>query len=104
GEALTDCNEALKIEPKFINHMVKSGTVSAIGDRGLVYLKTGQFDSAIDDFGKALELTPKSAEILYGRGIAKLKKGDAAAGDADIAAAKALQPDIVDAMARLGVK
>ncbi|MGB6537992.1 MAG: tetratricopeptide repeat protein [Xanthobacteraceae bacterium] len=103
-QALSDCNEAIKISPTFVNHMVKSGDVSAIGDRALVHFKAGRFDSAIDDFDKALKLTLRSAEVLYGRGLAKQKKGDAAGGAADIAAAKAIQSDIVDRMATLGVK
>jgi tetratricopeptide (TPR) repeat protein len=103
-QAFDDCNEALKIDPKFVNDMVKAGSVSAIGDRALVRLKLGQFAAAIDDFDKALELTPKSAEALYGRGVAKQKKGDAAGGQADIGAAKAIQSGIVQKMAGFGFK
>jgi hypothetical protein len=40
---------------------------------------------------------------LYGRGVAELKKGDTAAGNAGIAVAKAIQTDIADQMAALGV-
>jgi len=40
---------------------------------------------------------------LYGRGVAKLKSGDADGGNADMAAAKAMQPDIVSAYIRYGV-
>src|SRR5580704_9153008 len=39
------------------------------------------------------------ADSLYGRGIAKVKSGDAEAGNADIAAAKAVKSDIADAHA-----
>ena len=38
----------------------------------------------------------------YGRGLAKLKKGDRHGGDADIAAAKAIRADIADDFARYG--
>jgi hypothetical protein len=31
---------------------------------------------------------------LYGRGLAKRRNGDATGGDADMAAAKALDPDV----------
>ena len=44
------------------------------------------------------------AGSLYGRGIAKLKKGDATGGNADIAAAKAIRPEIADEFARYGVQ
>jgi hypothetical protein len=36
---------------------------------------------------------------LYGRGIARLKKGDKAGGNADIAAAKALRADVANVFA-----
>ncbi len=45
----------------------------------------------------------KSAISLYGRGVAKRRKGDVAGGDADIAAAKALRPDVADPLATWGV-
>ena len=43
---------------------------------GFVYLKMGQFDTAIDDYSSALGFDPKLATALYGRGLAKRKKGD----------------------------
>jgi hypothetical protein len=42
------------------------------------------------------------AVTLYGRGLAKLKKGDRDGGNA--AAAKAIRADIADNFARYGVK
>src|SRR5215510_6238431 len=65
------------------------------GLRGLTYLKMSQWDLAIDDYSSALQFDPKLASSLYGRGLAKLKKGDTTGGDADIAAAKALEANIV---------
>ena len=46
---------------------------------------------------------PKDANSLYGRGMAKLKSGDRAGGDADIAAAKAINPDIAEVYVGYGV-
>jgi hypothetical protein len=37
---------------------------------------------------------PKNAVALYGRGMAKQLKGDKAGANADIAAAKQINPDI----------
>jgi hypothetical protein len=52
-----------------------------------------------------MRIDAKSAQGLYGRGLAKLKKGDAAGGNADIAAAKAIKPDIAEDWTRdLGVQ
>ena len=64
----------------------------------------GQFDAAIDDYSSALKLDPKLASALYGRGLAKLKKGDTAGSDADIALANAFEPNIKAHFARYGVQ
>ena len=50
------------------------------------------------------KIDPGTAESLYGRGTAKLKKGDNRGGNADIAAAKAIKPDIAEDFGRYGVK
>jgi tetratricopeptide (TPR) repeat protein len=102
-EALKDCDQALKISPKFVNSMVKSGKVSARQHRGFVQLKAGRYDQAVEDYTLALEIL-SNAETLFGRGIAKAKKGEAAAGDVDIAEARALDPNIAQKFARFGVK
>jgi tetratricopeptide (TPR) repeat protein len=60
------------------------------------YLKLGQFERAIADYDAALTRSPRQAGSLYGRGIAKLRAGDGAGGRADIAAARAIDPDIVE--------
>jgi hypothetical protein len=60
-------------------------------------------DKAIADYDAALQLDAKRATALYGRGLAKAKKGDAS-GEADIAAAKAIKPDIAKVFDHAGVK
>ena len=72
-------------------------------NRGLVYLKLGRLDEAIADFVAALSIDPKLAFALYGRGLARQKKGDQAGGEADIAAARALKSTIADELAKYGV-
>jgi Flp pilus assembly protein TadD len=42
----------------------------------------------------AVQLDPKDAKALYARGLAKRRNGDATGSDADMAAAKALDPDV----------
>jgi hypothetical protein len=44
------------------------------------------------------------AKSLYGRGTARVLKGDGVGGNDDIAAAKAVKPNVADEMARYGVK
>ena len=86
--ALADCNEARRLQPHLTGH-----------NRAAVYLKLGRFDEAIADYDAILKSMPRESIAIYGRGLAKLKKGDAAAGDADITAAKAINPNIAGAFA-----
>jgi tetratricopeptide (TPR) repeat protein len=70
---------------------------------GFVHLRMKQWDKAIADYNKALDLRDDLTLSLYGRGVAKRAKGDIAGGNADIAAAKRDEPDIANIMRRLGV-
>ena len=96
-----------------------------ISTEGRVYFSKGDSERAIRDYSAAIHIGSKNASALesrgfrlsqpgadrlraiadydaaratalYGRGTAKLKKGDAS-GDADIAAAKAIKPNIAAA-------
>jgi tetratricopeptide (TPR) repeat protein len=91
--ALADCNEALRFAPN------NAGTFDS---RAFIFLKMTQYDAAVSDYDAALRIDPKRAFALYGRGLARLKNEDAA-GDSDIAAAKAIQADIGEEYARYGV-
>jgi uncharacterized protein involved in outer membrane biogenesis len=93
--ALRDCNDALAIRPTYAD---------ALDSRGFVNLKIGQPGNAIADYDAALKLNPRQASSLYGRGLAKVKTGKAGEGQRDIAAAKALQANIADEFANLGVR
>ncbi len=46
--------------------------VSAFANRGNVYMKKGQYERAIQDYGQALQLSPNYTTILYNRGEAFL--------------------------------
>ena len=93
--ALADCDEALR--------MSSNGELGAFSSRGFVYLRLGRIDDAIADFDLVLRTVPTFKDALYGRGIAKLNKGDRAGGEADIAAAKALAADIEKVYAKQGI-
>jgi len=69
----------------------------------LVRLRMGELDRAIDDYGAALELRPRSAASLYGRGLAELRKGMTTQAEADIAAATAMRPTVGDELNKHGV-
>jgi len=50
-----------------------------------------------------IELRPTLASALYGRGVAKIKKGENADGEADVSAAKAIKPNVAEEFARYGI-
>jgi tetratricopeptide (TPR) repeat protein len=75
---------------------LKSDYVAAFYNRALAYTDKGEYDHALADFGVVLQFNPKSALVLYARGLTLLKKGDTGAGNADIIAAKAINPDIAE--------
>jgi Flp pilus assembly protein TadD len=66
-------------------------------------LRIGQLQRAVADYDAALQLSPRKASSLYGRGIAKLRAGDTG-GHADIADAKAIDSRIAEEFARYGVR
>ena len=80
-QALRDCEQALKQEPE---------DSQVIDSRAWVKLRLGRFDDAIADFDKALAIQPGQAASLFGRGLARLRKGDKAGGEMDMAGARQL--------------
>ncbi|HEY1753385.1 MAG TPA: tetratricopeptide repeat protein [Caulobacteraceae bacterium] len=93
-KAEADCDAALRLAP---------GAASILDSRGLVHLRRGEADKAIADYNGALEQTRHDPWSLYGRGLAQLKKGRKAQGDADIAAAAAIEPGLPDRFKQLGI-
>lgn len=91
--ALADCNSALNMRP---------GKAPYLDSRGLVYLRKGDFKSAIADYDNVLrgQQIPWS---LYGRGIARLRLGDTVHGRADIAAAAVADKNIATEAAKYGI-
>jgi tetratricopeptide (TPR) repeat protein len=93
-QAAADCTRVLKLH----------NIANTFENRGFIYLKRGEFDRAIADYEAGLRLDPPNkADFLYGRGLAKTKKGDAS-GAADIDAAKAINPHIAEDFAKYGLK
>jgi tetratricopeptide (TPR) repeat protein len=83
--ALEDCNRAVSMDPK-----------SAIGyeRRGHVFVMKGETKRAMADYDEAIRLDPRNAYALNARGHLKQRLGDNAGGDADIARAEKIKPDI----------
>lgn len=94
-DALKDCNEALRLNPR---------NQYAYDSRGFTYLKLGMMDAAIADYDAALGIEPGRPYSMAGRGFARRRKGDVAGGEADLTAAHGQVPGIVEEFARYGVK
>ena len=92
--ALADCNAALKLRP---------GDPYSLDSRGLVQLRRGDNDRAVADYDAVLKQQPRNGWSLYGRGLARQRKGLKAEGDADIAAAVAIDKDLPARFKVLGV-
>jgi tetratricopeptide (TPR) repeat protein len=93
--ALGDCSKALALQPNFAD---------AFDSLAFTYLKMGQARRAIPLYDAALRGNPEQASSLFGRGKAKLRNGEAAGGQADIEAARAIKPNIAEEFAAYGVR
>ncbi len=84
-KALADCNQALRI----------AGTNPDVLDsRALVHMRRDELDLALADYDAAIKVQPGTAITLYARAAARLTKGLRADSEADVAAAKKLDPKI----------
>lgn len=82
--ALADFDLVVKLDPN----------PSAFVNRGVAYQKAGQYGPAIRDLSEALKANPDYAVALYYRGLARQSSEDIVGGDADIAQARALDPNV----------
>ena len=94
--ALKDCNEA-------VDHSEGKNNAAMLDNRALVRLRLGDYNKAISDYDASLKMEPNRAWTLYGRGIAKSKKGEGAAGEADIAEAAKIGPRVAEAYKQMGL-
>lgn len=84
-DALADCDRSLKLRPDDDNLQYV---------RALILARIGRYPDSLRGFDEALKINPRHAGALYMRGNVKKGTGDRAGGDADIAAAKAIDPDV----------
>jgi tetratricopeptide (TPR) repeat protein len=83
--AIEDYDRAIDLNPQY---------AQAFNNRGMAYANKVDWDRAIRDYDRAIELDPGYTAAFYNRGVAKLKSGKIRDGNADIATAKAINPDI----------
>ena len=86
GLALEDYKKAIRFEANNAEHFY---------NRGAAYAGLGDYDLAIADYTEALRLDfYNKAMALYYRGVAKQAENDRAGGEADIAAARAIDKNV----------
>ena len=94
--ALKDCNAAYRRSDA-------QSRAAVLDHRALVRLRLGDFDKSINDYTASLEIRPKNAGSLYGRGLAKLKNNDRSGGEDDIARAVSIAPGAADSYKKMGL-
>jgi tetratricopeptide (TPR) repeat protein len=92
--ALRDCDRGLAQAPQ---------AAAILDSRGFVLLRLQRYDEAIAAYQAALKVEPKLAGSLYGKAIAERRRGNVRASEADLAAAKAINQDVVQEFAGYGV-
>jgi predicted aspartyl protease/tetratricopeptide (TPR) repeat protein len=93
-DALSDCRKAIR----------RNGKLPAYLDSlGMVQLRLGHYADAIDAYQQAVAQNPHSAWSRYGLGLAKIRSGQVDAGKADLAAARALDPQMDVRAAKYGL-
>ncbi|HEY6578395.1 MAG TPA: hypothetical protein VIY09_03670 [Rhizomicrobium sp.] len=71
--------------------------------RGVTEFKRADWPAALAEFDLVLSRQPNAVESLYMKGIVEHRMGNASAGDADIAAAKAIESRVAAAYAEYGI-
>jgi tetratricopeptide (TPR) repeat protein len=86
--ALRDFTEAIKTP-----HANDSLRSVCFANRGIAFINIGNFDNAVSDLNKAIELDPTSGFAYAGRGLAYLRKDKVESARRDAAKAISLNPD-----------
>jgi tetratricopeptide (TPR) repeat protein len=127
AQAIEDFNEAIRLVPKYASAFnnrgvayrnmgdldravadydqaigIKSDYVAAFYNRALVLADKREYAKAISDSTVVLHVDPKNSTVLYRRGTTYLSNGDTEMGNADLAAAKAIKPNIAEDIRRGG--
>jgi tetratricopeptide (TPR) repeat protein len=99
-QALADCEKGLALAPH---------TAHLLDSRGFVFLKMGKYDEAIASYTAALALdgyedggkvSESISYHLYGRGLARQRKGEMLGGTVDVTRAKSANPELPERLAK----
>ena len=99
--AIADYSKAIEVHPEYTasyyDHSIAKVNIEfdpkypAYCNRGIAKVNSGDWDGAIADFTKAIEINSQDADAYSYRGQAKKAKGDQAGADADFAQATKLK-------------
>jgi tetratricopeptide (TPR) repeat protein len=92
--ALEECRDALQMRPD---------TGPFLDSLGMVLLKLGKTDEALDAYNKAIAKNV-GADSLMGRAFVYLHKGERASAETDAAAARKVSPNIDEVFANYGLR
>jgi tetratricopeptide (TPR) repeat protein len=93
-DALTDCRNAIRRDGKKPDYL---------GNLGLVEWRLGHYSDSIKAYRQAADKAPDSAWLRYGLAVAEIRDGRQDAGNADLNAARALDPQIDERAAKYGL-
>lgn len=104
-QALADCNQSLEYHPD---------NADTVDSRALVHFRRGEFQQALDDYDRAVNLSmaansqdgsngQPTVSSLYMRGVTQIRLGRDAEGRRDIEAAIAMNPQIVGRFEGYGI-
>jgi tetratricopeptide (TPR) repeat protein len=91
--ALADCDAAVQLSPD---------NAHALDSRGFVHFRRNEFDAALADYQAALALGAPNTS-LFMRGVTRIRLGQTAAGERDVATAAARDPGVVSRFSGYGV-
>lgn len=92
--ALRDCTRAIEL---------MDSPASALDSRAMVYFRLDRVEEALGDLDAALESEPELTDSLFLRGVIRKAKGHAGA-DADLTAARMMDPQVETRYAKWGIK
>jgi tetratricopeptide (TPR) repeat protein len=93
-DALKDCRKAIKRDgenPAYLDSL------------GLVELRLGHYPESMKAYEQAVAQMPRSAWSRYGLGLAKIRSGQTDTGNADLVAARSLDPQIETRASKYGL-
>lgn len=73
--ALSECERALALQPENFNFRA---------NRVFTWLRMGHFEAVRDEADALLKISPDAAEIIYMRGLARIRLGDMTGGEQDV--------------------